>query len=504
MGDQQSSSFTEEIRQKIQEAQQNHDGEFLSLLPADDSLPPDSDTDKAHFTATRRQFESHLDTMNETTLTASEFQNIDELNESLDQLNRTVAELTGDSRRVSFLRRLIRKLIHVGIGRELHSINQSLSAVTRIANALNNKTRQFAASQQTFNSETAVFGQRIIPVIDEKIKKQLDVVSGYLKDRMDAYHEGTDRRQTEIANWLTNTMLIFNDTQELCRRTEAEMKRGLALQHRKLEQALAIDPSTRKDSETPQTASRRQAVAEPYAPAGGEYAYYLFETQGRGSETYVRELQADFIRFFIDCPGSVLDVGCGRGEFLELLKQHDLNATGIDANPDMVSICRSRQLNVVEADAVDYIQRLEDSSLGGVFAGQVVEHMPSAELNRWMQQVFRVLKPGGIVVFETINTSSPFALTSHFFKDPTHQLPRHPDTYRFITEIAGFDGVTVTLRSPVDANVKPRIPPLPDDLKNVSVDPVIRKLRQALEQTIDYIYSPCDIVVYGRKPETLS
>src|SRR5712691_8857796 len=148
-------------------------------------------------------------------------------------------------------------------------------------------------------------------------------------------------------------------------------------------------------------------AAQPAAAAVPDY--FAFESRMRGSVESIRERQRGYVDDFRGA-APVLDVGCGRGELLSLLRDAGLEARGIDADADMVAYARGEGLDVEQADLVDYLEGLPDRSLGGLFMGQVVEHLPAAVLVRVLELASRKLRGGGILVAETINPLSPLAL----------------------------------------------------------------------------------------------
>ncbi|MBN1878948.1 class I SAM-dependent methyltransferase [bacterium] len=491
-------SLSDRIRKRIEEARKDHPDEYMGLLPKKDLKEPDPDTDKQYFSPVRLDYETSLDSIDAGIATASEYHNTQDLDETLDALNRTMTRLSHPVHRKGFgslLKGFIRKFVLAGIRPEYDDIQQTLSMMTRTINSLNHKARVFAGKQESFNSDVAVFGQKLVPVIDEKIRYSIERHSRYLKDRMDVIHEGIDRRQTEIANWLHNATTAFEDCINRVNDMENELRRGLALQHRKLEQILRQEKPQQESSQSPDKDPAGSTEA-----AGGSYAYYLFETQGRGSESFIREKQAEYLSFFKDNV-PVLDIGCGRGEFLELLKNDHIPSRGIDSNPDMVEICKNKGLEVVCSETLQYLKACDPNTLGGIFAGQVIEHLPARLIHQWLQEAFKSLKPGGVLILETINAASPYALLNHYYKDPTHHPPIHPETYKFFVEIAGFDKVTLTYRSPVPMIDRPRLPDLPDNPGTDTIFETIRDVSVALEHLFDFIYAPCDIVIYARKPE---
>jgi O-antigen chain-terminating methyltransferase len=173
----------------------------------------------------------------------------------------------------------------------------------------------------------------------------------------------------------------------------------------------------------------------------------------------------------------VLDVGCGRGEFLSLLREAGVDARGIDADADMVAYARGEGLDVEQADALDRMAALEDGSLGGIFAAQVVEHLPPSTLTRLLELAALKLRPGGVFVAETINPLSPLALRS-YFADLTHAQPLVPETLALLAEQAGF------------RQVETRFLNEPDEKLAAPDDPVIaanvRRLNELLFGPLDY------------------
>jgi O-antigen chain-terminating methyltransferase len=139
----------------------------------------------------------------------------------------------------------------------------------------------------------------------------------------------------------------------------------------------------------------------------------------------------------------ILDVGCGRGEWLELLREHQLHATGIDLNRVVLAICRDRGLPVLEAEAVEHLRSLPEASLGGVTAFHVVEHLALPQLLDLLDAARRALKPGGVAIFETPNPNNVFVGSRNFYLDPTHHHPIPPLLGRFLAEARGFERVEI-------------------------------------------------------------
>lgn len=175
--------------------------------------------------------------------------------------------------------------------------------------------------------------------------------------------------------------------------------------------------------------------------------YFVFEEAFRGSREDIKERQTAFVRYF-ERSKNVLDIGCGRGEFLELLRDAGIGGCGIDINEDMVEYCRSRGLDVERIDAVTYLESIEDKSLDGVFIDQVVEHLRPDYLVKMLGLCYKKLKYGHYIVAETVNPLS-FTSLANFYLDLTHVRPVHPKTMRFLLGSVGFREVEIRFSSPV-------------------------------------------------------
>jgi O-antigen chain-terminating methyltransferase len=144
----------------------------------------------------------------------------------------------------------------------------------------------------------------------------------------------------------------------------------------------------------------------------------------------------------------VLDVGCGRGEFLEACGQIGVGSYGIDLDPDMVGRCRMKGLDAHQADLLEHLRGLEDRSLDGIFSSQVVEHLAAAEIFEFVELAAKKLRRGATIILETIN-SDTFTALRWFWMDPTHRQPVPPAMLRFLLEEAGFTLRDILYTSPL-------------------------------------------------------
>ncbi|HEY6001078.1 MAG TPA: class I SAM-dependent methyltransferase [bacterium] len=200
-----------------------------------------------------------------------------------------------------------------------------------------------------------------------------------------------------------------------------------------------------------------EAIAAPRAvPAAGPspLSYLAFEEKHRGPGEAVKEKQRLYVRHFAGAPGPVLDAGCGRGEFLELLREAGIAASGVDADPEMAARGREKGLDIAVGDLFAHLERLPDGALGGLFAAQVIEHLTTAELVAFVRLAHAKLAPGGRLVAETINPTSLATFSGAFYLDLTHTRPVHPEALRFLLEATGFTAVELEFTSPIPDAMK--------------------------------------------------
>ncbi|WP_081933867.1 bifunctional 2-polyprenyl-6-hydroxyphenol methylase/3-demethylubiquinol 3-O-methyltransferase UbiG [Massilia sp. 9096] len=174
-----------------------------------------------------------------------------------------------------------------------------------------------------------------------------------------------------------------------------------------------------------------------------EQFYRAFEDRYRGS----RELIKDRLRVYLDFvsplaalsqPPSAVDLGCGRGEWLELLSEQGFAARGVDLDTGMLAACRERGLSVDTMDAISALKSLPENSVAVVSAFHLVEHLPFAALQELVTEAMRVLQPGGLLIMETPNPENPMVGACRFYLDPSHVKPIPPLLLAFLAEYAGF------------------------------------------------------------------
>jgi O-antigen chain-terminating methyltransferase len=314
------------------------------------------------------------------------------------------------------VRRFARRLLEPELARLERAFDRERefdSTLVQLLNRLSDAANASAARSAEFASALVGFAQRIDRLADAK-----------------------DRLYATLGNRRSDLVLESMD-----KRLEA-VRLGIASAQERLEgmsTALALARAELAAGEAPARPTRERLE---------EARYLAFEERFRGSSEEVRGKLSPYV----DClrgSAPVLDLGCGRGEFLELLREAGIDASGVDGNADMVRRCRERGLLAEVSDVIDFVAQRPPASLGGIFAAQLVEHLPPRLLSPFLEGCHRALRPGGKLVLETVNPRSLVALVEAFYRDLSHEKPLHPETLDFALRAAGFREVTTRYSSPV-------------------------------------------------------
>jgi O-antigen chain-terminating methyltransferase len=231
----------------------------------------------------------------------------------------------------------------------------------------------------------------------------------------------------------------------------------------------------------------------PAAPSNGCHAdalgqedleplYAALESEVRGTRGEIQKRWRAYLPL-IPRKGPVLDLGCGRGEWLELLRQEGIAARGVDSNRLMVAECRERHLTAERAEALEYLAQVPDGSLGAVTVLRVLERLPFPQLVRLLDEVARVLRPGGTAIFEAPNPDNILVACRDFYKDPIRRHPLPSEVLRFLVEARGMVPAQVLFLNSPDGAGR-----LPEEDGSA----VARRFNR-------YFYGPRDYAVIGRK-----
>ena len=226
-------------------------------------------------------------------------------------------------------------------------------------------------------------------------------------------------------------------------------------------------------------------------PASGERdhlldsMYFALEDTLRGTPEQVKETVRVYLPVLRDAgvTTDILDVGCGRGEWLEVLRDNGFQARGIDTNRVVLQRCKELSLDVVEAEALTYLGALTDNSLNAVTAFHFAEHLPLDTLVRFLDETGRTLKPGGLLILETPNPENLLVGSCNFYLDPTHHNPLPIPTLKLLVEARGFRCQEVMKLHPVGSAK-------------------IEVKDQLTSHLNHYLYGPMNYAIVARKPKS--
>jgi len=335
------------------------------------------------------------------------------------------------------------------------------------------------ALSREVNHQGGELSQRI-----EDTARGIDSLGAEVQERFEALraqglevqkrHEELEKRLEEKAdavsqefNWLDSRLAqeLLTHKQELARQTGPlmgmsdrlatlatkmhELKTNVIFQERRL--TMLLEEARRR---LPKLFREDQlAVFAKELEQMNDLMYVQFEDQFRGTREDIRERVKIYLPIMRESKAGtekrpILDLGCGRGEWLEVLREEGLKARGIDLNKAVVEMVQEMGLEVTQAEVLDYLQSLPDKSLGAVTGFHIMEHLPLRILLRVLEETVRVLKVGGVAVFETPNPKNILVGACDFYIDPTHRNPIPPDTLRFLAEARGLVRVDIIYLRP--------------------------------------------------------
>jgi SAM-dependent methyltransferase len=230
------------------------------------------------------------------------------------------------------------------------------------------------------------------------------------------------------------------------------------------------------------------------AGATVDFDYVGFEQRFRGAP---EEIAARTMARYVDVlrgQAPVLDVGCGRGEFLAALANEGIDGTGVDIDEGMANAARAAGVDARHADALTYLEAAPEAHYGAICAIQVVEHLDFDTLLRLVDLAASRLRPGGVFIAETPNPAALFVLGNTFLLDPSHVRPIHPSLLVFLCERAGFAGVDLRLEEPLESHFLPLLDEGADQPEWAG------RINESLRRLNITLFGPQDYAVVARAP----
>ena len=390
----------------------------------------------------------------------------------------TVYVDTKDRREIGQLRHEL-SLVRQGLAAGLDSVTEEFRMRLESARVHDHR---LAADMESFAKST---GQRLddldhMAAEMESTRQRLDDLGHSFQNKIETFQTEIEKRSAEQQGLRQSVDLVTAGTHS--------MKREL--------ERLGRAPS-------PPEGPALSGPSRPIEPDLDAYTYVCFEDSFRGSREEIMALQRAYLSYF-DGASDVVDVGCGRGEFLSVLREGGITARGVDGNAEAVERCREHGLDATRDDALGYLRTLADESIGGLFSSQVVEHLEATYLQRLLGEAHRTLRPDSRIVVETLNPACWMAFFSAYVRDITHRHPVHPETLSYLLRASGFVDIEVVYRSPLPEAAK---------LQRVAVDPTMRDtpvgaavvelavaFNQHAERLNGLLFAEQDYAAIGRRP----
>ena len=314
----------------------------------------------------------------------------------------------------------------------------------------------------------------------------------WVRDTVQFALEELRRHQQALAAWERRTnaaVAVLSGTHEELRASIGVLQQAT---HTLKREVMRLSEAGIPASAAPTAVRESSRDGGPRASLDG-HKYVGFEDHFRGSQDDIRGRVAEYLPIFRGVQ-NVVDLGCGRGEFLALLRENGIDGRGVDINEAMVEVCRSQGFDVTRTDALSYLEAQPDGSIGGLFAAQVVEHLEPQYLNALLDVAFGKLRPGAPIVLETINPACWFAFFESYIRDITHVRPLHPDTLKFLLIASGFQHVDIRYRSPYPEHDK--LQPIGP---NGSLGDAVETLNANVERINRLLFTWLDYAAIGRR-----
>ena len=302
-------------------------------------------------------------------------------------------------------------------------------------------TQELASAQQAISGLASLVVQRnqqMFDHVDIITKERDEATTQHLFDHIDIITKERGEAFQNAAAGIARTELL-NESKFI----RDEIQREISLLQRKIDAARASGPvTTTTAAPAPITSS----------PTIDDALYIALEDAFRGDPIVIRARQHQYVAYVqnvVSQTAPLLDIGCGRGEWLNILKDSHIPATGIDTNAASVQECSAQGLNVSHADAITYLSNAKEQSLGAITLFQVLEHLPFATMVHLLRLALRALVPGGVLIAEVPNSETLSVGASTFWIDPTHERPLFPGLLEFLATEVGYTSVEGVYSSPL-------------------------------------------------------
>lgn len=342
-----------------------------------------------------------------------------------------------------------------------------------------------------------MFGQselRKMQIQQEGKIKQLEQTETETKAEIEALSErcrSLEKRVDYLEEYLSsyeNALINIRNNNARLDLLEQNMERSL-VKVKKLEKGVSYPVQTDESAAQTGGGAAAEVPLVPTKEAYNAIDYFDFENHFRGSREVIKQRQKQYLSYFSECK-NVIDIGCGRGEFLELLKENDIKATGVDTYDEFVEYCKERGLSAVCDDGSHYLKSVD--STDGIFIGQVVEHLKEYQIVDLCNTAFEKMKSGSYLIIETPNPTSLAIYTHAFYVDPSHVKPVHPLTMEYFLQKAGFKDIKIIYTE--NSRVEMDIP----ELHGAGIEN-LETFNEVMKQVSSMLFGSQDYAIIARK-----
>ncbi len=353
-------------------------------------------------------------------------------------------------------------------------LNKLLAPIRRILFS------DYAAAQTEFQADLVRVLNRLSSLEDVRLWRMEDEQRGTLEGLERDFQKKLQQERDTLIGTLSQMESRVDAHQEQLAVLESVTK-GLE----RILGAMSSDVAQAAATTSESDSSKQQLNAQSL---NSDYRYVLLENRYRGSEEQISTRLSVYVDYFRGSTKPVVEIGSGRGEFLELLREANISAYGLEIDAAMQELCVQKSLDVRKVDGIAHLESCEDNSLGGLLAVQVVEHLTVETLETLLRLAAKKVVAGGYVIFETINTKSVLALCQNYFRDPTHAQPLHPQTMAFMAEMSGLEVKEIRELSPY---------PPEATLQSIPLEEFMTPSARQMAELINHNFSPLNSILFG-------
>jgi SAM-dependent methyltransferase len=322
-----------------------------------------------------------------------------------------------------------------------------LSEVSRLYERLSTQLQTLATAQQAIAQQRTEFERAAdhrLGELDQRLREMDQRFESASADIVEVNKRMEHGLETERTNRHGEVNQLAAEQQRLAG-AQAEMETEIASVYLQLQHARSeLTIHGRNISAIAAGHMETSGPAQPVTFEAQQFhvLYAALEDRFRGTRNDIKERFKLYLPYVKD-QSTVVDLGCGRGEWLEILSEADIKASGVDTNSLQVEQCHVRGLNVREEDLITYLRSLSNESVGAVTGFHIIEHLPFDTLITLLSEALRVLRPGGIVIFETPNPENVLVASNYFYLDPTHRHPVPSELMEFLLKNRGFHKIEI-------------------------------------------------------------